>query len=1098
MKISIKRIFWLMALPMLLGLASCVDKDNAVTGKEIAQTEEMPDVTQPTDDQMAVKVTADVPTAVLGTFDEGSTGAALVKRLPVVTDHIGPETKMVLVPGTMFNDASMTADDLDALVRLSLEGGFLAIERPTGQQMLNFAVLYAAKLVEMQQQLYEETFDLSSETAAAAAARSKALERFQTRQANIREMAQTRAGGDDLNAVMAEMVIYGPTAYFMQEPFNEEHTTYIYTEDSEGNTTEAQPVTTKQERTAYISGTLADAAADWLNANVTDDQQPEQNAPRRAMTRAGGDAINEIMDASEEFTYNEAIDWRSWKNETLHFTNRVNMIVRSWGVHNMESNKDYYYLKQNVTLRMGDENGWKIFFPRKDEYTWTGATNYGDYGYWYGSFLSQYVTSMNLTGSGSIKLEAAKPDTDNNTSSTSVSAGSSSSKTETLGMTWGGTASASPGFNIGGNYSEGTTNGTSFSLSASQTSKDFGATKNTSGTQVTWTYKGNLPKYYMEEDTHKYYYKHQTAADILTNDCDVANEICWSVANPSGRYTFNITSQPQTAALLFSYKKVSAGNSPSKYEYATTASSNHSQELLQPNRAMQKWRMSINVEEWAGAEVAGAKEYLQDAVRKQFSDIYADVFTIADKSAESLDAISAIINYSKKVFGKNMDVLSSIAKSKGVQKFSIHWRNDEGVQAKDPFVVDTGSIASVLWCKNNSTLYFVKASADETTTWDGQTITKVWSGSDVTDAPKYGPPAWNDSELFTSKDVSRVVIDKSFADVCPKRMSLWFAHMSNATFEGIENLNTSEATSLQSMFSQCTTLTTINVDGFDVSKVTDVSTMFDECSNLTTIYCNQKWNDHWANGYCMFYGCTKLTGAVSFDDSKFGWPMANPTTGYFTSFTPQEQMEDHETSVNVYIKDAQDNSENLKKYVGQYVNIRYSRSLQAKVGSNGDYTPTPYTVCLPYDLDLTSAINSGQAAVYTLAAVTGGQFVFKKVNKTVLTAGTPYVIMVNRDKISLSAKGVKIVTAEPGSSKVYTSVSDWQNATGKSIGDWMGTFDLWDADEAAAWDAFALMPSDGRWDYYNATSTTASIPAFRAFLSSSSIEQKAYKAKYED
>ena len=129
--------------------------------------------------------------------------------------------------------------------------------------------------------------------------------------------------------------------------------------------------------------------------------------------------------------------------------------------------------------------------------------------------------------------------------------------------------------------------------------------------------------------------------------------------------------------------------------------------------------------------------------------------------------------------------------------------------------------------------------------------------------------------------------------------------------------------------------------------------------------------------------------------------------------------------------------------------------------------------------------------------MTGGEFVFKKVSKTTLAAGTPYVVMVNRGKISLSAKGVKIVTAEPTSVKVYTSVADWQKGSGKTVGDWMGTFDQWDSDEAVAWDAFALKPSNNMWDYYSATGT-GSIPAFRAFLSSGSIEQKEYKARYED
>ena len=1077
-----------MALTMMLGLSACTDKDDTA-GDENVENMETPDETQPTEDQLAVKVTEDLPTAVLGDFGEGSTGAALVKRLPAVTDHIGPETRLVLVPGSMFDGNGMSADDIDGLVRLSLDGGYLAIERPTAQQLFNFGVLYAAKLIELQQLQYEETFDLSSETAAAAAARSQMLERFQTRQANIQQMATTRAAGDNLNDVVAEMIIYGPTDYFMQQPFMDEMTAYVHTGDGDGNTTAAQAVTTKQERTAHISGTLADAAADWLNASVAKHQE---SAPRRAMHRAGGSAINDIMDASEEFTYNEAIDWRAMDNKTRHYTDRVNMIVRTWGVHNMESNKDYYYLKQNVTLKMGNEKGWMIFYPTRGEDYWYGATNYGDYDNWYGSFLSQYITSINLTGSGSIRLEASKPDTDNNTSSTSVSIGSSSSHSTTTGISWNNTLGMSPSFSLGGSYSWGTTNGTSFSMSLSQTSKDLHGVKNTSGNQVTWTYKGTLPQFSQPHKNGKILYDHQTAADILTNDCDIANEVCRSVANPSGQYTFSINSQPQTAALLYSHKLGSAGNRPSKYEYTTTQTSNHSQQLIQPNRAMQTWRMSITVDEWEGAEVAGAREYLQNEVRKQFPDIYADVFQVADKSASSLDAISAVINYSKKVFGNtaNMKALISLAKSKGVKKFSIHWRNDNGVQTKDPFTVVLPDapvapeapipVAQVVFCRESGTLYFVKTTPlSEGEKWDGHTITSVWSGNDVTDT---GFPKW-ETNLAT-----RVVIDKSFAEVRPKSMAEWFVGIKAETIEGIENLNTSEVTDMNSMFAGCRNLKTLNLDGFDMSKVTNVQDMFWRCTSLTTIYSSQGWDI--SSSANMFFGCDNLKGAVDFDADKTNGSMANPYTGYFT-------MPENSNEVNVYIKDAQANTDLLKQYVDQWVNIRYSRSLQAKVGSDGNYTPTPYTVCLPYNLDLSAAISSKQCAVYTLAAVTGGEFVFKKVSKTTLAAGTPYVVMVNRGKISLSAKGVKIVTAEPTSVKVYTSVADWQKGSGKSIGVWMGTFDQWDSDEAVAWDAFALKPSDNTWDYYSATGT-GSIPAFRAFLSSGSIEQKEYKARYED
>ena len=426
--------------------------------------------------------------------------------------------------------------------------------------------------------------------------------------------------------------------------------------------------------------------------------------------------------------------------------------------------------------------------------------------------------------------------------------------------------------------------------------------------------------------------------------------------------------------------------------------------------------------------------------------------------------------------------MENLAKSKGVKKFSIHWRNDNGVQAKDPFTVylydDSEAPAQVVFCSESGTLYFVKTTPlSEGEKWDGHTITSVWSGK------KIGYQSTTVNNLVT-----RVVIDKSFAEVRPKSMAEWFVGIKAETIEGIENLNTSEVTDMDYMFAGCSNLKTLNLDGFDMSKVTTVMGMFRQCTSLTTIYSSQGWDI--SSSASMFSGCYNLKGAVDFDAGKTNGSMANPYTGYFT-------MPEHSTEVNVYIKDAQANTDLLKQYVDQWVNIRYSRSLQAKVGSDGDYTPTPYTVCLPYELNLSAAISSKQCAVYTLAAVTGGEFVFKKVSKTTLAAGTPYVVMVNSGKISLSAKGVKIVTAEPTSVKVYTSVADWQKGSGKSIGVWMGTFDQWDSDEAVAWDAFALKPSNNMWDYYSATGT-GSIPAFRAFLSSSSIEQKEYKARYED
>ena len=75
-------VYLLLAALMILGLASCTDDktDNPADGTEVTEEE----VESITDDQLSVMVTADLPTAVLRQFDEGTTGAALVKRLPTV------------------------------------------------------------------------------------------------------------------------------------------------------------------------------------------------------------------------------------------------------------------------------------------------------------------------------------------------------------------------------------------------------------------------------------------------------------------------------------------------------------------------------------------------------------------------------------------------------------------------------------------------------------------------------------------------------------------------------------------------------------------------------------------------------------------------------------------------------------------------------------------------------------------------------------------------------------------------------------------------------------------------------------------------------
>jgi hypothetical protein len=681
-----KRPYYLMlTLIMVAGLSttSCVQNDNPIVA-DVSSGVQSNKAKEPTIDRMGVLVTADVPTAVIGTFDEGTTGASLVKRLPKTTASIDADTRMVILSGSMFDNmaAALDPEVMKAAVRLTMDGGYICLTNPTNEQASVFGLTYLLSLLALEETDIEQLFDITREEATEAAQSSPRLERMKMRMANMQRVARTRADDEDMdmNAPFAEMIILGSNDYFMQEPFEENFTSYVSESDENGNSTDPQVVTGKMTRTAAISGMLADAAAQWLNDT---EKSYQQAAARRTMTRASGSSnINELMNASETFTYNGDICFTDDDASTMRRYNRVNMKVSSWGVHNIDANKDYYYLKQNVTLCMGDRNGSKIFYPTRGENYWYPATNFGEYNRWYGAFLSKYATSMDLTGSGSIHLEAAAPNTDNNSSTTTVTTGTSHSTTETVGITWGASGGANASgpmgsFSVGGSYSVGTTNGSSFSVGMSQTTKELGVKKNTVGTKVAWTYTGALPQYYEREGDY-IYYCHQTPAAILVNDADVSQEICWSVDNPSGQYTVNITSSPQTAVLVYVYKNVDGyENAPRKYVYNNDADATYTHNLLEPNRAMQSWRMYITIDEWVSSPIVGAQGELESNIRNAFPDLYASTFRIADKTATSLNTIGYIVKASKEIMTNNVDILQSYARSWGIKKFTIHWRCDD-------------------------------------------------------------------------------------------------------------------------------------------------------------------------------------------------------------------------------------------------------------------------------------------------------------------------------------------------------------------------------------------------------------------------------------
>ena len=138
------------------------------------------------------------------------------------------------------------------------------------------------------------------------------------------------------------------------------------------------------------------------------------------------------------------------------------------------------------------------------------------------------------------------------------------------------------------------------------------------------------------------------------------------------------------------------------------------------------------------------------------------------------------------------------------------------------------------------------------------------------------------------ESIKNVVFDSSFAESRPVSTYGWFNDCVNLTeFEGMQYLNTSKVTNMETMFSGCGLLTSIdlsyfdtqkvtsmrcmfiscvslqslNLQSFNTSNVTDMTGMFQGCAELVKIYVGTGWNtSKVTESSVMFFRCSKLKG----------------------------------------------------------------------------------------------------------------------------------------------------------------------------------------------------------------------------------------------
>ena len=93
------------------------------------------------------------------------------------------------------------------------------------------------------------------------------------------------------------------------------------------------------------------------------------------------------------------------------------------------------------------------------------------------------------------------------------------------------------------------------------------------------------------------------------------------------------------------------------------------------------------------------------------------------------------------------------------------------------------------------------------------------------------------------------------------------------------------------MFSNSTSLTSLDLSSFNTSKVTNMGWMFNKCSNLRTVYVGNGWSTAAVTAStAMFYDCTSLVGGqgttfnANYIDKTYAHIDGGPSNpGYFTA-----------------------------------------------------------------------------------------------------------------------------------------------------------------------------------------------------------------------
>ena len=338
-------------------------------------------------------------------------------------------------------------------------------------------------------------------------------------------------------------------------------------------------------------------------------------------------------------------------------------------------------------------------------------------------------------------------------------------------------------------------------------------------------------------------------------------------------------------------------------------------------------------------------------------------------------------------------------------------------------------------------------------------------------------PEWC-PEYDENYSITKVVFDKSFAQVRPTTCFGWFANLVKLkTIEGFENLNTSKVTSMLSMFFNCQALTSLDLSHFDTKNVEDMRQLFYKCSSLKSLDLSNFDTSKAEKMEALFEECTALQ-----------------------SIYVGEKFNTDKVSNNDYIFD------NCPAIIysapNQYEKTKASKVFEGRTVKpyvSINKTPEYGTLCVPVGSSLVAGSFTGFDKLYQVTNADKNKGTITLAEAKSIEPGVPYVYHRYLEGVDFQGKNdMSVITFE-----VDADASAAVTAPKNEGSLLKGTFE-----SMVAKGGSYILQTDGNFHPVAADNTTLKVGAYRAYLDLSSTEigggdegfgeAKAYSMVFED